>query len=129
MDLIYHGSITKNIDGTKKLIVAGEKGLVPIDRCFLKNPQGVKKMPDKIKKLYQKRANCEQNGLRHLHATKTMDRLLGVCDRTNRQLILCLTLLLLLLLFIVNNGNVLTITEHMKENILEGNRMICNFFI
>ena len=42
MDLIYHGSIKKNIDGTEKLIVTGEKGLVSIDRCFLKNPQDVK---------------------------------------------------------------------------------------
>ena len=86
-------------------------------------------MPDEIKKLYQKRVNCEQKGLRHLHATKTMDRLFGACDRTKRQLIPCLMLLLLLLLFIVNNGNILTIMEHMKENILEENRMICNFFI
>lgn len=76
-------------------------------------------MPDEIKKLYQKRGNCEQKGLRHLHATKTMNRLLGACDSTKRQLILCLTLLLLLFLFTVNNGNILTITDHMKENILE----------
>ena len=60
MDLIYHGSITKNIDGTKKLIVAGEKRLVSIDRCFLKNPQDVKKCQMKSRSCTKKESTVSR---------------------------------------------------------------------
>ena len=35
MDLIYHGCMTKNADGTNKLIGPGEKRLIATYECIL----------------------------------------------------------------------------------------------
>ena len=42
MDQIYHGCMTKNVDGTNKLIVPGKKCLVPTEKCFWKDPRDIK---------------------------------------------------------------------------------------
>ena len=43
MGQIYHGCMTKNVDGTNKLIGPGEKCLVPAEKCFWKDPRDIKK--------------------------------------------------------------------------------------
>ena len=42
MGLIYHGCMTKNADGTKKLIDSGEKCVIPTAQCFWKDSQDVR---------------------------------------------------------------------------------------
>ena len=42
MGLIYHGCMTKNADGTNKLIGPGEKCVTPTGQCFWKDPQDVR---------------------------------------------------------------------------------------
>ena len=42
MDQIYHGCITKSVNGTNKLIGPGEKCLVPTEECFWKDPRDIK---------------------------------------------------------------------------------------
>ena len=42
MAKIYHGCITKNADGTNKLIGPGEKSLISTDKCFWKEPEDIK---------------------------------------------------------------------------------------
>ena len=41
MDLIYHGCVYANADGTYKLIAEGDRRLVPTNRCFWKDPSDV----------------------------------------------------------------------------------------
>ena len=43
MEKIYHGCMTKNADGTNKIIGPGEKCLIPTDKCFWKDPRDIKK--------------------------------------------------------------------------------------
>ena len=43
---IYHGCLTKNRDGTNKLIIKGEKCLVPTNKRFWKYSEDV---PDVLK--------------------------------------------------------------------------------
>ena len=43
MEKIYHGCMAKNADGTNKIIGPGEKCLIPTDKCFWKDPRGIKK--------------------------------------------------------------------------------------
>ena len=42
MALIYHGCMTKNADGSNKLIGHGEKCLVPTANYFQKDPEDIK---------------------------------------------------------------------------------------
>ena len=42
MELIYHGCMTKNADGTNKIIGPGEKCLTPTAQCFWKDHQDIK---------------------------------------------------------------------------------------
>ena len=42
MDLIYHGSMTKNADGINKLIGPDGKCLVATDEYFWKDPKDIK---------------------------------------------------------------------------------------
>ena len=42
MGLIYQGCMTKNADGTNKLIGSGEKCVTPTAQCFWKDPQDVR---------------------------------------------------------------------------------------
>ena len=42
MGLIYYGCMTKNADGTNKLIGPGEKYVTPTAQCFWKDPQDVR---------------------------------------------------------------------------------------
>ena len=42
MELIYHGCMTKNADGTNKIIGPGEKCLTLTAQCFWKDPQDIK---------------------------------------------------------------------------------------
>ena len=42
MELIYHGCITKNADGTNKIIGLGEKCLTLSAQCFWKDPRDIK---------------------------------------------------------------------------------------
>ena len=42
MAQIYHGCMTKNANGTNKIIGPAEKCLVPTDKCFWKDPQDIK---------------------------------------------------------------------------------------
>ena len=41
MELIYHGCMIKNADGTNKIIRPGEKCLTLTAQCFWKDPQDV----------------------------------------------------------------------------------------
>ena len=49
MDRIYHGCMTKNADGTNRIIVPGEQCLVPTANCFSKYPENVVKHGVKIR--------------------------------------------------------------------------------
>ena len=42
MAKIYHGCMTKNADGTNRIIGPGEKCLAPTDKCFWKDPEDIK---------------------------------------------------------------------------------------
>ena len=42
MEQIYHGCMTKNVDGTNKLIGPGGKCLIPTAECFWKDPRDMK---------------------------------------------------------------------------------------
>ena len=42
MELIYHGCMNRNADGTNKIIGSGERCLTPTTQCFWKDPQDVK---------------------------------------------------------------------------------------
>ena len=42
MGLIYHGCMTKNADGTNKLIGSGDKCVTSTAQCFWKYPQDVR---------------------------------------------------------------------------------------
>ena len=58
MSFIYHG-MTKNSDGTNRLIGPGEKCLVPTDKWFRLDPCDIKTGKVKIRSYTKKRANCE----------------------------------------------------------------------
>ena len=49
MNCIYHGCMTKNADGTNKIILAGEKFLVPTAKCFWKYPKDIECMGAKTR--------------------------------------------------------------------------------
>ena len=49
MNCIYHGCMTKNADGTNKIILAGEKFLVPTAKCFWKYPRDIECMGAKTR--------------------------------------------------------------------------------
>ena len=42
MAQIYQDYMTKNADGTNKIIGTGEKCLVPTEKCFQKDPQDIR---------------------------------------------------------------------------------------
>ena len=42
MDQVYHGCMTKNVDGTNKLISLGEKCLVPTEKYFWRDLTDIK---------------------------------------------------------------------------------------
>ena len=54
MGQIYHGCMTKNVDGTNKLIGPGEKCLVPTGKCFWKDPRDIKKCKVKTRSCTRK---------------------------------------------------------------------------
>ena len=51
--------MTKNADGTNKIIGPGEKCLVPTDKCFWKDRQDIKNCAVKNTKSYQEGTYCE----------------------------------------------------------------------
>ena len=54
MKKIYHGCMTKNTDGTNKIIDLCKKCLVPTDECFWKNPRDIKKYKVKTRSCTKK---------------------------------------------------------------------------
>ena len=42
MAKIYHGCMTKNADGSNRIIGPAQKCLVPTDKCFWKDPEDIK---------------------------------------------------------------------------------------
>ena len=66
MEKIYHACMTKNANGTNKIIDPGEQCLIPTNNPLWKLPQDIKKLGLKHTKLYKEGTYCEHSGLHKL---------------------------------------------------------------
>ena len=130
MYLIYHGCMTKNTDGSNRLIGPGKKCLVQTDECFWKDPRDIRSCMVKTRSCTRTEPTVSMKDYHtvSLYTSETMDQSMDAWYRTTEQLIVLLLFLVFIILFIINNGNILTDRTN-ERNILKENTMIYNFLL
>ena len=66
----YHGCMTKNADGSNRLIGPSKKCLVPTDKCFRKDPEDIEIQGVKTRSLTKKERDVTNKEYNHYFENK-----------------------------------------------------------
>ena len=113
MAQINHACMTKNSNGTKKIIGHGEKCLAPTGKCFWKDAEHIKSCDLKTRGHTKKEPTVSNQAYRNYfeHKERIGQWILCTKSQTMKKEDHFYVLLLFcfyMMLFIVNNGNILT---------------------